>query len=400
MKSYEQYLRDSALTKAVVNDFLDSSKLRWAQFDPEVGYTLGNFLPRDGLDNCRTISTAQANGARTARMYTDKPCRINTYGNSFTQCHQVSDGETWQEYLAAHLGEPIRNFGMGGFGFYQAYRRMRRTEQTNLGAKYILLYNFGDDHQRSVMRCRHAVTYPYWNCNAGRPLHGNFWANLEIDPRAGRFVEKENLLATPESLFKMCDPDFMVAALQDDAMVQLYGLAGGIVDPTGFDFTQINAVAKILGVAGIATENHARIMEGVWRIRHAYGFAASKFTVEKAVEFCRSHGKELLIILLCPNATRQLLNGEPRYDQEIADWLDEKHLKYFDMNRGHLADYKNFNLTVEDYLKRYFIGHYSPAGNHFFAFSLKSIVVDWLDPKPLTYREDGGEIMDFKGYLQ
>jgi hypothetical protein len=55
---------------------------------------------------------------------------------------------------------------------------------------------------------------------------------------------------------------------------------------------------------------------------------------------------------------------------------------------------------VEDYLKRYFIGHYSPAGNHFFAFSLKSIVVDWLDPKPLTYREDGGEIMDFKGYLQ
>jgi hypothetical protein len=32
---------------------------------------------------------------------------------SFTQYHQVSDGETWQEYLAAHLGEPVGDFGIG-----------------------------------------------------------------------------------------------------------------------------------------------------------------------------------------------------------------------------------------------------------------------------------------------
>ena len=71
----------------------------------------------------------------TAFLYVGRPCRINTYGDSFTQCHQVSDGETWQEYLAAHLGEPIRNFGMGGYGAYQAYRRMVREERTDHGAK-------------------------------------------------------------------------------------------------------------------------------------------------------------------------------------------------------------------------------------------------------------------------
>jgi hypothetical protein len=38
----------------------------------------------------------------------------------YSDCHQVSDCETWQEYLAGHLGEPIRNFGMGGYGVYQA----------------------------------------------------------------------------------------------------------------------------------------------------------------------------------------------------------------------------------------------------------------------------------------
>jgi len=45
-------------------------------------------------------------------------------------------------------------------------------------------------------------------------------------------------------------------------------------------------------------------------------------------------------------------------------------------------------------------GHYSPAGNHFFAYSLKDRVVDWLDPKPLPYRDTTQQIIDFKGYLQ
>jgi hypothetical protein len=33
------------------------------------------------------------------------------------------------------------------------------------------------------------------------------------------------------------------------------------------------------------------------------------------------------------------------------------------------------------------IGHYNPSGNHFFAFALKNSLIEWLDPKPLTYRE-------------
>ena len=71
--------------------------------------------------------------------YSDEECRIASYGDSFTQCHQVSDGETWQETLAAHIGEPIRNFGVGGYGVYQAYLRLRRTElDVTGGASYVL----------------------------------------------------------------------------------------------------------------------------------------------------------------------------------------------------------------------------------------------------------------------
>ena len=31
-------------------------------------------------------------------------------------------------------------------------------------------------------------------------------------------------------------------------------------------------------------------------------------------------------------------------------------------------------------MKQYFIGHYNPRGNHFFAYAIKDIVIEWLDP--------------------
>ncbi len=39
-------------------------------------------------------------------------------------------------------------------------------------------------------------------------------------------------------------------------------------------------------------------------------------------------------------------------------------------------------------------------GNLFFAYSLKDKVVNWLDPKPRTYKSDGFDIEDLNGYLE
>ena len=224
--TFVEYLKERR-PRAVIDGFLRGPS--WARFDPELGYVLGNYLPTDGIDGSATISTARPDGARTSFMYAGRPCRINTYGDSFTQCHQVSDGETWQEYLAAHLGEPVRNFGMGGYGAYQAYRRMVREERTDHGAKYLIFYVWGDDHIRSLLRCRHAIIYPKWDDKGGRMFHNNFWPNLEMDLETGRFVEKENLLRTPESLYRMCDPDWMVEHLKDDLALQLYAFNLGYI---------------------------------------------------------------------------------------------------------------------------------------------------------------------------
>jgi hypothetical protein len=237
------------------------------------------------------------------------------------------------------------------------------------------------------MRCRHAVIYPWWNHQGGIAFHNNFWSNIEMDLDSGCFVEKENILPTPELLYKMTDPDFMVQTLKDDLMIQLYLV--GQVKPSSLDVNRINVLAEILGVPSIDESN---LQESAERIKMAYGFAATKLIIQKAWDFCQNKGKNLMILLLCPRATRQLLDGQLRYEQDIVDYLDAKGFPYFDMNLVHLKDYKSFNLSVEDYMKRYYIGHYSPAGNHFFAYSIKDPIVNWLNPKPITYRDDGQRI--------
>ena len=41
----------------------------------------------------------------------------------------------------------------------------------------------------------------------------------------------------------------------------------------------------------------------------------------------------------------------------------------------------------------------SLAGNHFFAYSIKSEFVDWLDPRPIPYADTDQVPIHFKGYL-
>jgi hypothetical protein len=393
--SFLEYLRRSAVPRGVIDGFLRGPS--WARFDPELGYVLGNSLPTDGIDGSATISTARPDGARTAFMYVGRPCRINTYGDSFTQCHQVSDGETWQEYLAAHLGEPIRNFGMGGYGAYQAYRRMAREERTDHGAKYLIFYIWGDDHIRSLLRCRHAIIYPKWDDQGGRMFHNNFWPNLEMDLDTGQWVEKENLLPTPESLYRMCDPDWMVEHLKDDLALQLFAFKLGYI--RDLDRQPIDRLAARLDYP-MNWGDTASLRTQAGGLLDRYSLRATRLVLEKARRFADENGKKLLVVLFDPSrAMDQMRRGERRYDQEIVDYLAAQGFNVFDMNEVHLKDYRRSNMPYGDYLKQFFIGHYNPRGNHFFAYSIKGKVVDWLDPKPITYRQVDANSVDFRGYL-
>ena len=69
------------------------------------------------------------------------------------------------------------------------------------------------------------------------------------------------------------------------------------------------------------------------------------------------------------------------------------------MNVAHVEDFKCFRLNYEQYRRRYFIGHYNPSGNHFFAFAIKDAIVNWLDPQPITYQLGEDSLNQFKDYL-
>jgi len=396
-KSYAEYLRKSAVPKKELDIFLYENS--WAQFDPEVGYIMGNYMPYDGMDNSSTLSTAMKVGKRTNQIYADKLCRINTYGNSFTQCHQVSDAETWQEYLAGHLGEPIQNFGMGGFGVYQAYRRLLRREKTDKDSKYVILYMWGDDYVRSVFRCRYATYYKTWDNYSGYMFHGNFWSNIEMNLETGKLVEKGNRINKKEDVYKMTDPEFMYENLKDDLMVQLHLLGKNMVK-TDVDTKGLKKLAEILNLPIIDFSENEKIKKTAEALKNKYSFDATKYILKKTKEFCKENGKELMLVHFDPYGVfKPMVNGEARYDQEVMDFIRENGFLFFDMNEVHVEDFKKFNLSMKEYMERYFIGHYKPSGNHFFAYSIKDTIVDWLDPKPITYQKDDGKLIRFKGYL-
>lgn len=108
------YLHEILYTKQEVDDWLAGKAFPFAKYSSEFGWLLNSVPFKDGVDDSISAYTyVGEDGERLMSNYSDRPCRINTYGDSFTQCHQVSDHETWQEVLAAHLQEPVRNFGIG-----------------------------------------------------------------------------------------------------------------------------------------------------------------------------------------------------------------------------------------------------------------------------------------------
>jgi hypothetical protein len=371
---------------------------------------------RDAMDGNSAIYTFRPDGARTSFLYANRKPRINVYGDSFTESEQVNDGETWEEYLAAHLGEPIGNFGIGGYGVYQAYRRMIREERTDHGAEYIIFYIWGDDPIRSLMSCRYCATHRWFTENekeAPANFQGNFWAHVEMDLETGKFVEKENPLPTTQSLYHMTDPQWMEDHLKDDLALQLSAYVEGYTDE--LDQKQISKLAAALDFpfdwtldtkpANTTAEFPGAPARTLMQAQAAalgnrYAQRATIYILGKVQAFARENHKKLLVVIFDPYWTMlQMHYGVARNDQETVNYLIKEKVDYFDMNEVHIQDFKKYSISWDEYRKQYFIGHYNPKGNHFFAYSIKDKVVEMLHPKPVTYQNPDARALDFKDYL-
>ena len=381
------YLKKVTCTREEVEIYLDPRQPNWARFDPELGYTLQTNILKDGMNGCRTVETFVKSGERLTINGYRKNCRINAYGNSFTLCQETSDGETWEEYLAAHLCEPIRNFGIGGYGTYQAYLRMKRQEATPSGAEYLLLTIWDkDDYLRSIDSWRWIRFGPWWRTQPGHlnMFHGNPWNYIRLNLETGNAIEIENTFRTPQSLYQLCDPDFVYSHFKDDLIVQLVAAENGAID---VNRSALRDAAEALGITPRLDSPEA-MARTAGAVHLEYALRAGKLVVEKALAYAGAHRKKLMVLLsFGEDSVTAACEGRPRFDQAVLDFLREKQIPYGDALVKHEEDYKNFKISPREYAKRFYWGHYNPMGNHFFAFAVKDAIVGWLDPKPLAYRK-------------
>ena len=374
-----KYLQGLLYTRQEVCDWLNKKAFPFAKYDSELGWLLRDAHFEDGADGSWSAYRYDKLDERRMIAYADKPCRINTYGNSFTQCHQVSDGETTQEILAAHLCEPVRNFGVGGYSVYQAYLRMKREEKI-VPAKYIIFNIYDDDHYRSLDSWR----------NIRVRKHPRFieppLPHVRVNVKKKEFIECPNPCPTEDSLYNLCDIDWVTEKFKDDFALNVM-LAHQNADDTNTSesYEKIKDLSLTFGIE-TRTDVTKSISRKVQRIHTKAALFSTMCIVERIEKFAAENNKKVLYVLSYRSRRiAEKVKEGTRFDQEFVDFLQEKNLPYVDMMQLHLDDFSKFNLSIEDYLKRYYVGHYNPLGNFFQAFAIRDRLVPILEPKPVSY---------------
>ena len=373
------YLESIMPTREEIDAFIDPRRAAnngWT-FDAELGWVHCDAVHENGVDQSRTYYHYEPDGARRVVNCAGAPCRVHTYGDSFTHCDQVSDGETWQEYLAAHLQEPIRNYGVGGYSVYQAYRRMLSVEKRQ-PAPFIILNIWADDHFRNLDAWRSIRSGRHTRC--GFPL-----PHLQVDVPQDRCEQVENIIRRPEEVHRLCDTQFVCSTFEHDHVL-------GLMTKTAAD---PGTARKLVGQAQVVAGNieQAKLPDPALAQRIAADHTeAALFATKKVVgwteQFVQQNASKLFVIL---SYSRQLmaddLEGRPRFDQGFVDWLRQRPSPVFDMRDAFRRDYAGSKLEIDTYLDRFYNGHHTPQGNFFTAWSLKEELVKWLEPSPLPYRE-------------
>jgi len=378
-----EFLLKLLYTRQEVDDYFSDKAFPFSKHHPEFGWLLRDAYFRDGVnDSVSVYRYMQPDGERLMSNYAEKPCRFNTYGNSFTQCHQVSDHETWQEVLAGHLQEPIRNYGIGGWSVYQAYLRMLKEEERN-PAEYIIFNIYEDDHKRNLDAWRNIRVKKHpQHIEATLP-----YLKVNLDDRT--ITECENPCPTPQSYYDLCDPDKAYKLFKDDFVLKIMvAHENAEVKNATESYEDLMDLIKTHGIK-TKIDDSQTLAEEAEKIHIKAALFSTQKIVEKIEKFGQKNNKKVLYVLSYPGKTiAQYIEKKTRFDQSFIDYIKNKNLPYVDLMEIHDQDYKKYNLDIKEYINHYFIGHYNPTGNFFCAFALKDRLIEFVDPKPYPYKEE------------
>jgi len=366
------YLLSIMPTREMVDRYITPNDRGEAGFVPGIGWVPTDHHSPDGADDSVAFYSYEVDRGRRIVHFPDRKSRVHTYGNSFTHCDQVSDGETWQEYLAAHLQEPIRNFGVGGYSVYQAFSRLRIVEQSD-PAEYLVLNVWSDDHFRNLdaWRSVRMGRVPRWTL-----------PHLRVNVEAETFEEIENPCPTGEDHYQLCDPDWVWERFKEDPTVRAAAVHKADVSLTE---DVVQWVADGFGFSHGAFQD--RPLEArIEKMHREAALFATRCVIEMAESFADTHQRQLLVLLSFTSGhVKQALLNRPRFDQTFLDWLAKRDTLVIDLRDAFQQDFARSSLDVDAYLAPFYNGHHTPRGNFFFAWAIKERIVAWLDPKPLPY---------------
>ena len=382
-KEIRNFLAELLYTRQEVDDYFADRAFPFSKHNPEFGWLLRDAYFRDGMNNSISVyHYAKPDGERIMSNYKDKSCRINTYGNSFTQCHQVSDHETWQEVLAAHLQEPVKNFGIGGWSVYQAYLRMLKEEQRT-PAKYIIFNIYSDDHYRNLDAWR----------NIRRNKHEQFIEPplpfLKVDLKNRTISEHPNLTPQKEDFYKLCNLDDAFELFKDDFVARIRIAHNKSEERNeNLDYEEIHALTQTHGIE-TSLDSNPTMSNVVSTYHRECALFSTEKIIEKIEQFAAENNKKILYVLSYPAGYIAKAHEEKsRWDQHIIDYMKSRNLPLVDLGQAHFDDFRQYAINLEDYLKKYFIGHYNPLGNMFCAQSIQGKLVEMMDPEPVPYNID------------
>jgi hypothetical protein len=397
LKDLKDLLHTGGYFPAEIERVLDPKVPCFVKFDPVLGYELKDYIFNDGVDGTLSSYVYHKHGGHRKMVnYADQPCRLNTYGDSYTQCAQVSDGETWQEILAARFREPIRNFGVGGYGVYQAYRRALRTEAIkDLAAEYIILNIWDDDYMRNIDAARWVRVA--WMCRdlprgkkGGYPVHGFPWAHVRFNLKTGKWEERDGFCKKGSDLRKLVGPENFYNVFKDDEVAHLYALRQGGDAPVG----QLEELGEAFGLK-VNLRNPRTRQADAAKLHVRYGIRSTEFIVDQFRRWARANGRKFMVLLSydVPTVQNYLARGT-RFDEEFVKFLKDGKYLYVDFLPKSKEEFQSFKGSINDFCMRFYVaragaqvfGHYNPYGNFWFAQSLRPHLVEWLNPKPVSYR--------------
>jgi hypothetical protein len=324
--------------------------------------------------------------------------RINSYGDSYTNCEMVNDGETWQEVLAARLGEPIRNFGIGAHSVYQMYLRMKQKE-ARFPAKYVIMNIYCDDPYRSIVPWQR-IRVRSWGTNHTGPPQPYIRAN----PATKEFHEYKNPCPEPKDLYDFCDLEWVHERFKDDFLLRIMLAKMNVEKGTPSEsYKDIETLAEEHGL-NVKINSPKKLLQTANSIFRSSAIFGSMRLVEKVEEFVKSQGKQILFI--CSFSTSAV--GEkispgrgpklPEYrkpghsfDPAFTRFMKKRGARYVDLLDEHLRDYSRRKVKMLDYLREFWVvpeegaTHYAPAGNQFTASVTRDKLIKMLDPRPPAY---------------